>query len=109
MGDAYVERALASKHVLSEDLQGLLNDFAWGSIWSRPGLERTQRSLITIALLVALNRPHELRLHLEAGIRNGLTREQIMEAILHCVVYCGFPAMLDAVRLAREVLPLDEH
>ena len=108
MGDTYVDRSLATKFTLSEDLQELLNDFAWGSIWARPGLDRKQRSLMTIAILIATNHPQELRFHFEAARRNGLTSEQIMEAVLHCVVYCGFPATLDAVRIAREVLSLDE-
>jgi 4-carboxymuconolactone decarboxylase len=104
LGDAHVDRALASVDPLSVDLQTLVTQFAWGMVWTRPQLERAQRSLITVALLVALNRQHELRAHLQGAINNGVTRDQIAETILHCSVYCGFPAALDAMRVAREVL-----
>lgn len=103
LGEAYVDRALASVDALSSDLQRLVTEFAWGDVWGRPGLERAQRSLITLALLTALNRPHELRVHVVGALRNGLTQEQIVEVIIHCAVYCGFPAALDAMRIAREV------
>lgn len=103
LGEAYVDKALSTVDELSADLQRLVTEVAWGSFWTRPELSRQQRSLITIALLTALNRPHELRVHVTGGLRNGLTQKQIVEAIMHCAVYCGFPATLDAMRVAREV------
>jgi 4-carboxymuconolactone decarboxylase len=103
LGEEYVDKALASVDELSADVQRLVTEFAWGTVWTRPGLARQQRSLITIALLTALNRPHELRVHVTGGLRNGLTQKEIVEAIMHCAVYCGFPATLDAMRVAREV------
>lgn len=105
LGDAYVDRALASVDALSADMQTLVTQFAWGTVWTRPQLERAQRSLVTLGALVALNRPHELRVHVAGALNNGLTPEQIVETIMHCAVYCGFPAALDALRVAREVLP----
>ena len=103
LGEAYVDKALSAVDELSADLQRLVTEVAWGSFWTRPELSRQQRSLITISLLTALNRPHELRVHVTGGLRNGLTQKQIVEAIMHCAVYCGFPATLDAMRVAREV------
>lgn len=104
LGDAYVDRALAAADARAADLQTMVTQFAWGTMWTRPALERSQRSLITLALLVQLNRPHELRAHILGALNNGLTPEQIVEVVMHCAVYCGFPAALDAMRTVREVL-----
>jgi 4-carboxymuconolactone decarboxylase len=103
LGDAYVDRALASVDELTADMQRYVTEAAWGSVWTRPGLPRRERSLITIAMLCALNRPHELRVHVLGGLRNGLTQKEIVELIMHSAAYCGFPASLDALRVAREV------
>ena len=103
LGDAYVDRALASVDELTADMQRYVTEAAWGSVWTRPGLARRERSLITIAMLCALNRPHELRVHVTGGLRNGLTQKEIVELIMHSAAYCGFPASLDALRVAREV------
>jgi 4-carboxymuconolactone decarboxylase len=103
LGDAYVDRALASADDLTADMQRYVTEAAWGSVWTRPNLERRERSLITIAMLCALNRPHELRVHVLGGLNNGLTQKQIVELIMHSAAYCGFPAALDALRVAREV------
>ena len=80
-----------------------MTECAWGTVWQRPGLPRRDRSLMTVVMLVALNRPHELRLHLRGALNNGLSREEIREALLHAAVYCGMPAAVDAFRAAREV------
>ena len=103
LGNDYVDRALASADEFSRPLQELVTEFAWGTVWQRPGLPRRDRSLMTVVMLVALNRPHELRLHLRGALNNGLSREEIREALLHAAVYCGMPAAVDAFRAAREV------
>ena len=105
LGDAYVETALARRTELNEEFQDLLTRYAWGEIWDRPGLPRQTRSLLTIAMLVALNRPEELRMHFMAAARNGVTLVEIKEVLLQAAVYCGLPAANAAFRLAEEVLP----
>lgn len=79
-------------------------DFVWGTIWARDVISRRDRSIATLSMLTALNRPHELRIHVQVALNNGLTREEILEVLLHASVYCGFPAAVDAMRIAREVL-----
>jgi len=103
LGDAYVDRANAGITPLNEEFQDLITRYAWGEIWSRPGLSRHARSLITIAMLVALNCSDELRLHVRAAINNGVTQGQIKEVLLHSAIYCGVPAANTAFRIAAEV------
>jgi 4-carboxymuconolactone decarboxylase len=100
LGDAHVEAALARRTALTHEFQDLLTRYAWGEIWDRPGLPRHTRSLLTIAMLVALNRPDELRLHLRAAKNNGVTPDEIKEVLLHAAVYCGLPAANSAFHLA---------
>ncbi|WP_155265474.1 carboxymuconolactone decarboxylase family protein [Sphingomonas segetis] len=102
LGDDYVERSLASADDFSRPIQELSTEYCWGRIWSRPGLSRRDRSLLNIGMISALNRPHELRLHVKAALTNGLTRDEIREALLQVAVYCGIPAGLDSTRIARE-------
>lgn len=104
LGDAHVDRAETAETVLDADFQDLITRYAWGEIWSRPGLPRHTRSLLTIALLVALNRGEELRLHLRAAANNGVTPEEIREVLLHCALYCGLPAANAAFQAAKETL-----
>lgn len=104
LGDAYVDRALANRTAFNEEFQDLVTRYAWGEAWTRPGLPRHTRSLLTLAMLVALNRPDELRLHLRGAANNGVTREEIKEMLLHCAIYCGVPAANAAFHLAEEVL-----
>ena len=104
LGDAHVEAALARGTALTHDFQDLLTRYAWGEVWDRPGLPRHTRSLLTIAMLVALNRPEELRLHIRAARNNGVTPDEIKEVLLHAAVYCGLPAANAAFRLAAEEL-----
>ena len=104
LGDAHVEAALARRTALTHDFQDLLTRYAWGEVWDRPGLPRHTRSLLTVAVLVALNRPEELRLHLRAARNNGVTPDEIKEVLLHAAVYCGLPAANAAFRLAAEEL-----
>lgn len=101
LGEDYVARALADVDSFSAPLQELVTENAWGTVWTRPGLARRERSLITVAMLVALNRPHELKLHLRGALNNGLTREELREVLLQTAVYCGMPAAVDAFRTAR--------
>jgi 4-carboxymuconolactone decarboxylase len=103
LGDDYVQRSLDGADDFSMDMQELVTKFCWGDVWNRPGLERTERSLINLAMISALNRPHELKVHLRGAIRNGVTKDQIKEVFLQVAIYCGVPAALESFRLAREV------
>jgi 4-carboxymuconolactone decarboxylase len=104
LGDAHVERSVASTTALDAEFQDLITRYAWGEIWTRPGLARHTRSLLTIAMMVALNRPEELRLHLRAASNNGVTADDIREVLLHCAIYCGVPAANSAFHAAKEIL-----
>ena len=104
LGEDYVNSALAAADEFSEPLQELVTEYCWGSVWTRDGLPRKTRSLINIAMICALNRPHELRLHLRGALNNGCSPEEIREVILQVAIYCGVPAAIDANRTAREVL-----
>jgi 4-carboxymuconolactone decarboxylase len=104
LGDAHVDRAEAAKSDLDAEFQDLITRYAWGEIWTRPGLSRHSRSLLTIGLMVALNRGEELRLHLRAAANNGVTADEIREVLLHCAIYCGIPAANSAFHAAREIL-----
>ena len=103
LGNAHVDRAEEQKSELDEEFQDLLTRYAWGEIWTRPGLSRHTRSLLTIGLMVALNREEELKLHLRASRNNGVTAGEIREVLLHCAVYCGVPAANAAFRAAGKV------
>lgn len=104
LGDAHVERAEAAKTPLTEDFQDLLTRYAWGGIWTRPGLDRRTRSCITIAMLVSLGHWEELKLHLRGALNNGLTVDEIKEVLLQTAVYAGVPAANSAFRVAQEVV-----
>ena len=103
LGDAHVDRALARKDAFNGEFQELITRYAWGEIWTRPGLPRHTRSLLTIAMMVALNRSEELRLHLRAAFNNGVTRDEIKEVLVQVGAYCGIPAALEAFKIATEV------
>jgi 4-carboxymuconolactone decarboxylase len=103
LGDAHVDAAIAKRNAFSEAFQDLITRYAWGEIWPRPGLPRQTRSLITVAMLVALNREEELRLHLRAALRNGVTQEEIRETLLQSAIYCGVPAANSAFRIAQDI------
>jgi 4-carboxymuconolactone decarboxylase len=103
LGDAHVDRTLTRRTPFNEDFQDLITRYAWGEIWTRPGLPRHTRSLVTIAMMVALNRGDELRLHLRAAFNNGVTRDEIREVLLQCAVYAGVPAANSAFHAAEEV------
>ncbi|MDE3105725.1 MAG: 4-carboxymuconolactone decarboxylase [Acidobacteriota bacterium] len=108
LGDAHVDRATASQTALDAEFQQMITRYAWGEMWTRPGLSRHARSLLTIGLMVALNREQELRLHLRAARNNGVTLDEIREVLLHCAVYCGVPAANAAFHVAKDVLRQDE-
>ena len=103
LGDAHVDRAEAATTPLTQEFQDLLTRYAWGEVWTRPGLERKTRRLITIAMMVALNRDEELRLHLRAARDAGVIAEEVKEVLLQAAVYCGLPAGNAAFRSAMEV------
>jgi len=103
LGSDYVDAAIANADDFSRDLQQWVTQYAWGDIWNRPGLDRKSRSLINLAMLTALNRPHELRLHLRGALNNGVTKDEIREVLLQTAIYCGVPASMDSFRQAREV------
>ena len=104
LGDAYVDKALANSDAFSDDFQKLVTTYCWGEIWGRDGLDRKTRSTINLAMISALNRPHELAAHVRGAINNGLTPDEIKEILLQVGIYCGVPAMVDSFRIAREVL-----
>jgi 4-carboxymuconolactone decarboxylase len=105
VGEAYVERALANgTSEFSRPGQELTTEWCWGYVWTRPGLERKQRSLLNIGMLMALNRGPELAVHIRGARNNGLSELEIREAILHCTTYCGVPAGVDAMKTAEKVL-----
>ncbi|MGD0403828.1 MAG: 4-carboxymuconolactone decarboxylase [Candidatus Acidiferrales bacterium] len=103
LGDAYVEKAQATKTPFSEPFQDLITRYAWGEIWTRPGLPRNTRSLLTLAMMVALNRGDEFRMHVRAAANNNVTREEIQEVLLQAAIYCGVPAANAAFHIAQEV------
>lgn len=103
LGAAYVDKAVASADDFNLPLQEMVTRVAWDGIWNRPGLERRTRSMLNLAMLTALNRPHEFKLHLVGALNNGVTREEIQEVLLQTVVYCGMPAAIDSFRVARDV------
>ena len=104
LGDAYVDRSLQSGTEFREPMQELVTEFCWGAVWNRPGLERKTRSLINLAMLTALNRSPEVKLHVRGALNNGVTVDEIKEVLIHATVYCGIPAGLDAFKAANEVL-----
>ena len=107
LGDEYVEASIKNADDFNRPLQELVTEYCWGAVWTREGLPRKTRSLLNLAMLATLNRPHELELHLRGALRNGCTKEEIREVLLQAMIYCGAPAGVDAFRTAREVLEDD--
>ena len=103
LGDAHVERSLAKRNDFNGEFQALITRYAWGEIWTRPGLPRHTRSLLTIGLMVALNRSDEFKLHIRAAFNNGVTKDEIREVLLQCAIYAGVPAANSAFHQAEEV------
>ena len=103
MGTEYVDAALANADDFNRPMQELVTEYCWGDVWNRPGLDRRTRSLLNLAMLTALNRPHELKLHIKGALRNGVTKDEIREVFMQTAIYCGVPAAVDSFRCAREV------
>jgi 4-carboxymuconolactone decarboxylase len=102
LGAEYVDASITQADDFNRPLQELVTEYCWGAVWTRPGISPKMRSLINLAMLTALNRPHELKLHLKGAFNNGCTKEEIMEVLLQTAIYCGVPAAVSSFRLARE-------
>src|SRR5208283_754958 len=104
LGDDHVDRAVAATSDFNRDFQDFITRYTWGEIWTRPGLPRHTRSLVTLAMMVALNRGEELRMHVKGAFNNGVTRDEIKEVLLQCAIYCGVPAANSAFHIASDVI-----
>lgn len=107
LGDGYVDQSMQNADDYTMPLQTFVTENAWGTVWVREGLSLQQRSIITVSTMIAMNRPHELKLHIRGALNNGITKEELRELFLHCGAYCGAPAAIDAFRVAREVFAED--
>ncbi|MEW9671463.1 4-carboxymuconolactone decarboxylase [Ammoniphilus sp. 3BR4] len=103
LGSEYVNRSIQNATDFNLPMQELVTEYCWGEVWTRPGLSRKMRSIINLAMLTALNRPHEIKLHVRGAMNNGVTKEEIKEVFLQTAIYCGVPAAMDSFRLAQEV------
>lgn len=103
LGAEYVDASIKNADDFNMPMQELVTQYCWGDVWNRPGLDRRTRSFLNLAMLTALNRPHELKLHVRGAINNGLTKEEIKEVFLQTAIYCGVPAAIDAFRTAKDV------
>ncbi len=104
LGDEYVDKALNEATSLTEEFQTMITEFCWGSVWAREGFPRKYRSIVNLALLTALDRPNEFRLHVKVALKNGLTPDDIKEILLQCAAYAGVPAAFDSFLIAKEVI-----
>jgi 4-carboxymuconolactone decarboxylase len=102
LGKEFVENSIRNADDFSMPMQELATEYCWGYVWGRPGLDKRTRSFLNLAMIAALNRPHELKIHVQGALRNGLTRQEIMEVFLQVAIYCGVPAGVDSFRIARE-------
>ncbi|HYM29891.1 MAG TPA: carboxymuconolactone decarboxylase family protein [Candidatus Cybelea sp.] len=102
LGADYVDKQIAGADDFNRPLQELVTEYCWGAVWGRPALDRKTRSMLNLAMLTALNRPHEVRIHVLGALNNGLSKDQIMEVLLQAAIYCGVPAAVDSFRIARE-------
>jgi len=103
LGTEYVDASISKADDFSRPIQEFVTEYCWGAVWARPGLDRKTRSLLNLAMLIALNRPHELKLHLRGALNNGCSKDDIMEVFLQATVYCGVPAAIGSLRVAREL------
>ena len=104
LGDAHVDRSLKARDEFTQDIQQLITEIGWGTIWSRPGLSLRERSMITVSILAALGKSHELKHHLIGALNNGLSKTELTELFIHSGLYCGFPAAQEGIRALREVV-----
>ena len=102
LGKEFVENSIKNADDFNMPMQELATEYCWGYVWGRPGLDKRTRSFLNLAMIAALNRPHELKIHVQGALRNGLTRQEIMEVFLQVAIYCGVPAGVDSFRIARE-------
>ena len=102
LGAEYVDASISQADDFSRPIQELVTEYCWGAVWGRPGLDRKIRSLLNLAMLTALNRPHEVKLHLRGALNNGCSKNDIMEVLLQAAIYCGVPAAIDSLRVAKE-------
>ena len=103
LGAEYVDASIRNADEFNRPMQELVTEYCWNEIWNRPGLDRRTRSFLNLAMITALNRPHELKLHVRGAINNGLTKDEIKEVFLQAAIYCGVPAAIDSFRSAKEV------
>jgi 4-carboxymuconolactone decarboxylase len=103
LGAEYVDNSIKNATDFTKPMQDLVTEYCWGEVWGREELPRKTRSIINLAMLTALNRPHELKLHLHGALRNGVSREEIREILLQSAIYCGVPAAIDSFRVAQQV------
>ena len=103
LGAEYVDASISKADDFSRPLQELVTEYCWGNVWGRPGLDRKTRSLLNLAMLTALNRPQEVKLHLKGALNNGCSKNDIMEVFLQTAIYCGIPAAVDSFRMAKEI------
>lgn len=103
LGAEYVDASISQADDFSRPLQELVTEYCWGTVWTRPGLDRKTRSLLNLAMLTALNRPHEVKLHVKGALNNGCSKNDIMEVLLQTAIYCGVPAAVDSFRVAKEI------
>jgi len=102
LGAEYVDASISQADDFSRPLHELVTEYCWGAVWAGPGLDRKTRSLLNLAMLTALNRPHEVKLHLRGALNNGCSKNDIMEVLLQAAIYCGVPAAMDSLRVAKE-------
>ena len=103
LGSEYVDSSIKNADAFSKPMQDFVTQYCWGEVWTRPGLDRKTRSFLNLAMLTALNRPHEIKIHVKGALNNGLTKEEIAEVFLKAAIYCGVPAAIDSFRIAKEV------
>lgn len=104
LGAEYVDNSINNATDFNRPMQELVTEYCWGEVWARPGLPKKTRSMLNLAMITALNRPHELKLHVRGAINNGVSKEEIQEVLLQTAIYCGVPAAIDSFRTAKEVL-----
>ena len=102
LGEDYVNKSIAGADEFTRAMAEWSTEFCWGALWTRPGVDRRTRSIVNLSMIAAINRPHELKLHVKAALKNGLTRDEIKEIFLQVAVYCGVPAGIDSFRIAKE-------
>lgn len=105
LGADYVEKSIRSADDFNMPLQRLVTEYCWGAVWGRDTLPKKTRSMLNLAMLSALNRPHELKMHVQGALRNGVSKDEVREVLLQVAIYCGVPAAVDSFRVAREAIP----